>query len=138
MANFIGTYSVVKELGLPLVTKSVKVTTAENVILVHKILNRHKMEKVKDNLGVEVESLKTAQMRMVEEKEREGVELRESIEESNNECRERLEDIMRVTNNNIQKMEWDSNKKQIQMKDKILQLLGKKKVCFLDTTITFL
>ena len=130
MANFIGTYSVVKELGLPLVTKSVKVTTAENVILVHKILNRHKMEKVKDNLGVEVESLKTAQMRMVEEKEREGVELRESIEESNNECRERLEDIMRVTNNNIQKMEWDSNKKQIQMKDKILQLLGKKKVDF--------
>ena len=35
---------------------------------------------------------------------------------------------MRKTGNNIKKMEWTSNQKQIQMKDKILKLLGKKKV----------
>ena len=102
-------------------------TVAEHCILVTKILSRVKMEKVKENLGQEVESLKSAQSKMVEEKEREGVELRENIEESNEETRDRLEEIMRRTGNSIKRMEWESNKRQISMKDKILMLLGRKK-----------
>ena len=104
-------------------------TVAENTILVTKILSRVKMERVKDNLSQEVESLKSAQALMVEEKEREGEELRENIEESNEETRARLEEIMRMTGNNIKRMEWESNKRQISMKDKIMMLLGKKKAC---------
>ena len=104
-------------------------TVAENTILVTKILSRVKMERVKDNLSQEVESLKSAQALMVEEKEREGEELRENIEESNEETRARLEEIMRRTGNNIKRMEWESNKRQISMKDKIMMLLGKKKAC---------
>ena len=103
-------------------------TVAEDTILVNKILSRIKMERVKDNLSQEVESLKSAQARMVEEKEREGEELRENIEESNAETRARLEEIMRRTGNNIKRMEWESNKRQISMKDKIMTLLGTKKV----------
>ena len=34
---------------------------------------------------------------------------------------------MRKTENNIKSMEWESNKNQIMMKDKILELLGSKK-----------
>ena len=105
------------------------------------------MEKVKENLNIEVEALRTAQTKMVEGKEREGLELLENIkvnmyglakltgkienlkiQESNEECKDRLDEIMRRTGNNIKKMEWTSNQKQIQMKDKILKLLGKKKV----------
>ena len=104
-------------------------TVAENTILVTKILSRVKMERVKDNLSQEVESLKSAQALMVEEKEREGEELRENIEESNEETQARLEEIMRRTGNNIKRMEWESNKRQISMKDKIMMLLGKKKAC---------
>ena len=96
--------------------------------MVNKIHSRVKMEKTKNNLQNEVETLKTAQMRMVEEKAQEGQELKENIEESNVECRERLEQIRRNTSNNIKQMEWQSNKRQIQMKDKILELLGNKKV----------
>lgn len=104
-----------------------KVTAAEQSILVARVLSRLKMEKVRQQLRQEVETLKTAQQRMVEEKEREGQELRENIEESNLECRERLEQIMRQTSNSIKSMEWRSNKRQIQMKDKILELVGKRK-----------
>ena len=104
-----------------------KVTVAENTILVNKIVSRVKMERVKDTLSQEVESLKSAQARMVEEKEREGEELRENIEESNAETRARLEEIMRRTGNNIKRMEWESNRRQINMKDKIMTLLGTKK-----------
>ena len=128
ISGFNKTYSVLKAHGLPLVTRSVKVTIAEQVILVNKIHSRVKMEKTKNNLQNEVETLKTAQMRMVEEKAQEGQELKENIEESNVECRERLEQIRRNTSNNIKQMEWQSNKRQIQMKDKILELLGNKKV----------
>ena len=104
-----------------------KVTAAEQSILVARVLSRLKMEKVRQQLRQEVETLKTAQQRMVQEKEREGQELRENIEESNLECRERLEQIMRQTSNSIKSMEWRSNKRQIQMKDKILELVGKRK-----------
>ena len=127
ITSFLATYHVLKGHGQPQVTRSVKVTVAENTILVNKILSRIKMERVKDNLSQEVESLKSAQARMVEEKEREGEELRENIEESNAETRARLEEIMRRTGNNIKRMEWESNKRQISMKDKIMTLLGTKK-----------
>ena len=100
--------------------------------MVSKIHSRIKMEKTKNNLQNEVETLKNAQTRMVEEKAQEGQELRDNIEESNVECRERLEQIRRSTSNNIKQMEWQSNKKQIHMKDKILELLGKKKVMHAD------
>ena len=53
--------------------------------------------------------------------------VQENIEESNEETRARLEEIMRRTGNNIKRMEWESNKRQISMKDKIMMLLGKKK-----------
>ena len=127
ITSFLATYHVLKGHGQPQVTRSVKVTVAEDTILVNKILSRIKMERVKDNLSQEVESLKSAQARMVEEKEREGEELRENIEESNAETRARLEEIMRRTGNNIKRMEWESNKRQIRMKDKIMSLLGTKK-----------
>ena len=129
ITSFLATYHVLKDHSQPQVTRSVKVTVAENTILVTKILSRVKMERVKDNLSQEVESLKSAQALMVEEKEREGEELRENIEESNEETRARLEEIMRRTGNNIKRMEWESNKRQISMKDKIMMLLGKKKAC---------
>ena len=127
ITSFLATYHVLKGHGQPLVTRSVKVTVAENIILVNKIVSRVKMERVKDTLSQEVESLKSAQARMVEEKEREGEELRENIEESNAETRARLEEIMRRTGNNIKRMEWESNRRQINMKDKIMTLLGTKK-----------
>ena len=127
ITNFTNMFLTFRNLGQPLVTRSVKVTVAEQTILVNKIQSRVKMERVKDNLNKDVEQLKTAQMKMVEEKEKEGLELKESIEESKNECRERLEQIMRKTENSIKQMEWESNKNQIMMKDKILELLGSKK-----------
>ena len=125
--NFTNMFLTFRNLGQPLVTRSVAVTVAEQKILVNKIHNRIRIEKTKDNLSREVELLKTAQMKMVEEKENEGKELKESIEASKVECRERLEAIMRKTENNIKSMEWESNKNQIMMKDKILELLGSKK-----------
>ena len=54
----------------------VKVTLAEQSILVARVLSRLKMEKVRQQLRQEVDTLKTAQQRMVEEKAREGGELR--------------------------------------------------------------
>ena len=53
-----------------------KVTLAEQSILVARVLSRLKMEKVRQQLRQEVDTLKTAQQRMVEEKAREGEELR--------------------------------------------------------------
>ena len=94
ITSFLSTYHVLKGHGQPLVTRSVKVTVAEHTILVTKILSRVKMERVKEGLGGEVEGLKSAQARMVEEKEREGEELRENIEESNEETRTVLSPIV--------------------------------------------
>ena len=54
----------------------VKVTLAEQSILVARVLSRLKLEKVRQQLRQEVDTLKTAQQRMVEEKAREGEELR--------------------------------------------------------------
>ena len=54
----------------------VKVTLAEQSILVARVLSRLRMEKVRQQLRQEVDTLKTAQQRMVEEKAREGQELR--------------------------------------------------------------
>jgi len=62
------------------------VTLAEQVILVSKIQSRRKMEKIKDSLNIEVEGLRTAQTKMVEEKEREGLELLENIKVVNSTC----------------------------------------------------
>ena len=53
-----------------------KVTLAEQSILVARVLSRLRMEKVRQQLRQEVDTLKTAQQRMVEEKAREGQELR--------------------------------------------------------------
>ena len=44
------------------------------------------MEKIKDSLNIEVEGLRTAQTKMVEEKEREGLELLENIKVVNSTC----------------------------------------------------
>ena len=97
-------------------------------MLLGKIHNRHKMERVREKLRKEVELLEAAQQTMVQEKEREGAELRLNIDESIEESREKIEEMMRNTQNNIKKMEWQSNKRQVEMKDKILVLVGKKKV----------
>ena len=97
-------------------------------MLLEKIQNRHKMERIREKLRQEVELLQAAQLTMVEEKEREGVELRLNIKESVEESREKIEEMIRNTQNNIKKMEWQSNKRQVEMKDKILVLVGKKKV----------
>ena len=75
-----------------------------------------------------MELLEAAQLNMVKEKEKEGAELRLNIEESVEESREKIEEIMRNTQNTIKKMEWESNKRQVEMKDKILVLVGSKKV----------
>ena len=57
--------------------------------------------KVRDKLNEEVELLKAAQKEMVEEKEKEGSELKASIEESNAESGDNIEKIRRKTQNNI-------------------------------------
>ena len=103
-------------------------SVAEQQMLLGKIHNRHKMERVREKLRKEVELLEAAQQTMVQEKEREGAELRLNIDESIEESREKIEEMMRNTQNNIKKMEWQSNKRQVEMKDKILVLVGKKKV----------
>ena len=51
--------------------------------------------------------------------------------------RVRLEEIMRRTGNSIKRMEWESNKRQIGMKDKIMMLLGKKKASYKLTKVQF-
>ena len=109
-------------------SRSRDVSVAEQQMLLEKIQNRHKMERIREKLRQEVELLQAAQLTMVEEKEREGVELRLNIKESVEESREKIEEMMRNTQNNIKKMEWQSNKRQVEMKDKILVLVGKKKV----------
>ena len=109
-------------------SRSRDVSVAEQKMLLEKIHNRHKMERVREKLRAEVELLEAAQLNMVKEKEKEGAELRLNIEESVEESREKIEEIMRNTQNTIKKLEWESNKRQVEMKDKILVLVGSKKV----------
>ena len=127
MTGFNQTYVTFKQTARPLVSRSRDVSVAEQRMLLEKIHNRHKMERVREKLRAEVELLEAAQLNMVKEKEKEGAELRLNIEESVEESREKIEEIMRNTQNNIKKMEWESNKRQVEMKDKILVLVGKKK-----------
>ena len=128
MTGFNQTYVTFKTTARPLVSRSRDVSVAEQKMLLEKIHNRHKMERVREKLRAEVELLEAAQLNMVKEKEKEGAELRLNIEESVEESREKIEEIMRNTQNNIKKMEWESNKRQVEMKDKILVLVGSKKV----------
>ena len=128
IAGFNKTFLTFKQSARPLVSRSRDVSVAEQQMLLEKIQNRHKMERIREKLRQEVELLQAAQLTMVEEKEREGVELRLNIKESVEESREKIEEMMRNTQNNIKKMEWQSNKRQVEMKDKILVLVGKKKV----------
>ena len=128
ITGFNKTYVTFKHSARPLVSRSKDVCLAEQKMLLEKIQNRHKMERIREKLRQEVELLQAAQLTMVEEKEREGVELRLNIKESVEESREKIEEMIRNTQNNIKKMEWQSNKRQVEMKDKILVLVGKKKV----------
>eukprot|EP00090_Calanus_glacialis_P028891 TRINITY_DN46320_c0_g1_i1.p1 TRINITY_DN46320_c0_g1~~TRINITY_DN46320_c0_g1_i1.p1 ORF type:complete len:446 (-),score=177.95 TRINITY_DN46320_c0_g1_i1:9-1346(-) len=120
-------YLVFREHARPLVTRSRDVTVKEAEILVEKIMSRQKLEKVRDKLNEEVDFLKAAQKAMVEEKEKEGNELKASIEESNAESQDNIEQIRRKTQNNIKRLEWESNQRQIEMKEKILLLVGSRK-----------
>ena len=128
MTGFNQTYVTFKQTARPLVSRSRDVSVAEQKMLLEKIHNRHKMERVREKLRAEVELLEAAQLNMVKEKEKEGAELRLNIEESVEESREKIEEIMRNTQNTIKKLEWESNKRQVEMKDKILVLVGSKKV----------
>ena len=127
MTGFNQTYVTFKQTARPLVSRSRDVSVAEQKMLLEKIHNRHKMERIREKLSAEVELLEAAQLNMVKEKEKEGEELRLNIDESVEESREKIEEMMRNTQNNIKKMEWESNKRQVEMKDKILVLVGKKK-----------
>ena len=64
---------------------------------------------MRDKLNEEVDFLKAAQKAMVEEKEKEGNELKASIEESNAESRDNIEQIRRETQNNIKVAEISSS-----------------------------
>ena len=56
---------------------------------------------MRDKLNEDVDFLKSAQKAMVEEKGQEGNELKASIEESNAESQDNIEQIRRETQNNI-------------------------------------
>ena len=118
-----GLYGDFKRYAHAAVARPYQLEVKESKILVDKIHTRQRNEKTMGRLADEVASVKAGHKKIVDTKRKEADELERSISESCIESDTILTGIRRQTQNRVKKMEWESSQRQIEMKERIGNLV---------------